>query len=222
MVEIPLSGTDFTDFDDLEVVGGYAYASGWNYVGIIDATDPSAPEVVFDWTPDGSTGNPAHVTIDGTTGYFAAGWDGLYVFDLTDPSTPVLTDHWISPDWVIDVAIEDTHAYVTLGDTGLAVLDASDPSNLRTLGTMELPGFASMIDVADGHVFVGWFGSGSSPGGIAAIDATDPTTPVLAGTFGTFTSLTDLQVAADHVFVSDEADDLVVFRITEEATADGS
>jgi hypothetical protein len=215
---VAITGTNSSDLDDLEVADGFAYVSGWNYIGIIDVTDPSDPRIVLDWSPDGSTGNPAHAVIDGTTGYFGAGWDGLYVFDLADPAAPALLDHWISPNWVIDIAVADGIAYVTLGDTGLAVLDVSDPSDVRQLGAVEIPGFASMVDIDGTHVFVGWFGSATAPGGIVAIDATDPVLPIVAGSFGEFANLTDLQVGAGHVFVSDQSEDLVVFRITEGAT----
>jgi hypothetical protein len=82
------------------------------------------------------------------------------------------------------------------------------------LGSVKVPGFAGPIDIARGHAFVGWHGASGSLGGVAVVDMTDPGTPTLVDTFGRFPSLNHLEVAADHLFVSDESEGLVVFRIT--------
>ena len=43
---------------------------------------------------------------------------------------------------------------------------------------------------------------------------TDPAAPTLVDTFGRFSALNHLEVSEDHLFVSDESEGLVVFRIT--------
>ena len=198
----------------IEASDGYVYVSSHDYVGIVDATAPAEPRMVFEWTPPGSTGNPATVFVADGVGYFAAGWDGLYVFDVADPAAPRLLGHWASPDWVIDVVVVEEVAYLTLGDSGVAALDVSDPANPRLLGSIAVPGFAGPLDVADGHAFVGWHGGTGSMGGIAVVDMTDPETPTLVNTFGRFPSLGHLELAGDHLFVSDESEGLIIFRIT--------
>lgn len=211
---LPIEAEGVSTLYGIEVADGYVYASTHDYVGIIDATDPATPQMAFEWTPPGSTGNPAATSVADGIGYFAAGWDGLYIFDLANPAAPALLGHWVSPEWVIDVAVIEGIAYVTLGDFGVAAVDLTAPADPRLLGSVTVPGFASPIDVAHGHAFVGWFGEAGSLGGVAVIDMTDPTAPTLVNTFGRLPSLSHLQVAADHLFVSDESEGLIVYRIT--------
>ena len=213
-VHVPIKAEGVTALYDIEVSGGCAYVASHNYVGIIDATVPAKARVVFEWTPPASTGNPANTFVADGVGYFAAGWDGLYVFDVTNPAAPALLGHWISPDWVIDLVVVEGIAYATLGDTGVAAVDLTEPANPRLLGLVTVPGFAGSIDVAQGRAFVGWHGASGSLGGIAVIDMTDPAAPTLVDTFGRFSALNHLEVSGDHLFVSDESEGLVVFRIT--------
>lgn len=212
-VDVPIPTASVTSIYGLEAADGHLYVSTHDYVGIIDARDPTAPAFVFEWTPPGRTGNPASTFVTGGVGYFGAGWDGLYIFDLADPSAPALLAHWRSPDWVIATVVVDGFAYVTLGDSGLAVLDVSDPTNPRLLGTVTLPGFASPLAVRGDHAFVGWTGATGSSGSVAVVDVSDPEAPQLVDSFGRFPVLGDLEVAGEHVFVSDETEGLVIFQV---------
>jgi hypothetical protein len=100
----------------IEVADDFAYAASHDYVGIIDISEPAEAELVFEWIPPSSTGNPARVYVRNGVGYFAAGWDGLYIFDVSNPAAPTLSGHWVSPSWVIDVVVIDEIAYLTLGE----------------------------------------------------------------------------------------------------------
>jgi len=115
---------------------------------------------------------------------------------------------------IVDVVVVEGIAYATLGNSGVAAVDLTEPANPRLLGSVKVPGFAGPIDVARGHAFVGWHGASGSLGGVAVVDMTDPGAPALVDTYGRFPSLNHLEVAADHLFVSDESEGLVVFRIT--------
>jgi hypothetical protein len=211
---LPIEAEGVSTLYGIEVADDYVYAATHDYVGIIDATDPSTPRMAFEWTPPASTGNPATTFVADGVGYFAAGWDGLYVFDLANPAAPALLGHWVSPDWVIDVVVIEGIAYVTLGDSGVAAVDLTAPGDPRLLGSATVPGFAGPIDVAHGHAFVGWFGETGSLGGVAVVDMTDLAAPTLVDTFGRLPSLGHLHVADDHLFVSDESEGLIVYRIT--------
>jgi hypothetical protein len=211
---IPIEADGVSTIYGIEATGGYVYLSSHDYVGIVDATLPAEPRMVFEWVPPGRTGNPATVFVAEGVGYFAAGWDGLYIFDVADPAAPALLGHWASPDWVIDVVVVEDLAYLTLGDSGVAGLDVSDAANPRLLGSITVPGFAGPLDISHGHAFVGWFGTTGPTGGVAVVDMTDPEAPVLVDTFGTFPSLGHIELAGDHLFASDESEGLVVFRIT--------
>ncbi len=213
-VVVEWEGDGIGSLGSVEVVDGFAYVAAHDFVGIVDATDPSEPRAVFEWKPPGSTGNPANALVTGGIGYFAAGWDGLYLFDLTDPAAPALLSHWPSPNWIIDLVVADGIAYVTLGETGMATLDVADPTNPRMLGLVELAGFASRIDVAGGHAFVGWLGDGGALGGVAVVDVRDPENPRFVDTYGRFQTITDLEIAAGHVFVTEESEGVISFEIT--------
>ena len=211
---VPIVADGVSTAYGLEVGGGSAYVTSHNYVGIVDAQVPAAPRMVFEWTPPASTGNPCTVFVTDGVGYFGAGWDGLYLFDLADLEAPRLLGHWASPAWVIDVVVAGQIAYLTLGEGGLATLDVSDPASPRLLGSVTIPGFAGPIDVANGHAIVGWMGETGAMGGVAIVDVADPAAPALMETFRRFPALSHLQLAGDHLFVSDESEGLLVFRIT--------
>lgn len=211
---VPIEADGATTLYNIVFSDGQLFVAGHDYFGIIDATVPDESAVVFEWTPPGATGNPADVFVSDGVAYVSAGWDGLYIFDVATPAAPRLLGHWASPSWVIHVVVVGSTAYLTLGDSGLAVLDVTDPADPRLLGTTTVPGFAGPVDVAHGHAFVGWFLADSSMGGVAVVDVTDPTAPTLVDTFGTFPDLNQLEVAGDHLFVSDETEGLIVFRIS--------
>ncbi len=213
-ITLPWESDGITSLHDVEVVDGVMYLSGHNYVGIVDVTDPSAPEAAYEWEPPGSTGNPASTFVADGVGYFGAGWDGLYLFDVTDPYHPAALGHWVSPNWVVHIAVSDGIAYVTLGDTGLATLDVGDPQRPVMLGLVELPGFASRVDIAHGHAFVSWFGEGGTLGGVAVVDVHDPETPVFLNTYGRLQTITGLEISGDHLFIAEESLGIIVFEIT--------
>lgn len=213
-VTVPITASGVTSASSLEFSDGYAYVAGHDYIGVIDATTPAAPHMAFAWTPPALTGNPCVAFVRGGVGYFGAGWDGLYIFDLANPAAPVLLGHWASPNWVTDVVVADDIAYVTLGEVGLTLLDVSDPASPSVLGSVKVPGFSGAVDVADGHAFVGWLGVDGSMGGVAVVDVSDPAAPALGETYRRFSAFTHLQLAGDHLFVSDENDGLLAFRIT--------
>jgi hypothetical protein len=190
----------------------HLYLTGHNFFGIVDASDPRSPELVFDWEPPGHTGNPADIFLDGELGYVSAGWDGLYIFDLGDPTAPVVLGHWSSPNWILDVVVDDGIAYVTLGESGLAAVDVSDPRSPVMLGSVPLTHFASKLDVAHGHAFVTMW-TGGSLGGIAVVDVRDPAHPVHVGDFGALQSVTGLRVVGDHLILSEEGQGLIFYEI---------
>ena len=82
------------------------------------------------------------------------------------------------------------------------------------LGLVELPGFASKIDIAHGHAFVRWFAEGGGLGGVAVVDVHGPETPVFLETYGRFQTITGLEVAGNHLFIATEARGIIVFEIT--------
>lgn len=211
---LPWGGDGAPSLDHVEVVDGFMYLSGHNYVGIVDVTAPLEPEIVFEWEPPGHTGNPADTFVADGVGYFGAGWDGLYLFDLADPYNPAALGHWTSPNWVVDIVVADGIAYTSLGETGLATVDVSDPQRPVMLGLVELPGFASRVAVAHGHVFVAWIGDGGALGGVAVVDVRVPEEPVFLDTYGRFQIISGLEVSGDHLFVAEESQGLIVFEIT--------
>jgi hypothetical protein len=213
-VQLPFEGEATESLYHITAADGFIYLSGHDYVGIVDATDPTTPELVFEWNPPGSTGNPADVFVADGVGYFAAGWDGLYLFDLTDPAAPTMLGHWPSPDWIIDVVVADGVAYAALGDTGLALVDVSHPGSPVMFGSVAIPGFAALVDVTLGHALVGWLGTGGALGGVAVVDVGDPANPVFVDTFGRLQTITGLQAVGSHLLVAEETQGLLVYEIT--------
>ncbi len=193
--------------------GDYVYLTGHDFVGIIDVADPKTPVLLSSWEPDGSTGNPADVFIDGDIGYFAAGWDGLYVMDLTDPAQPVEIGRFDSPNWIIDLVVADGIVYMTLGEGGLATVDVTDPTRPLLMDIVDLPAFASPLAVADGFAYAGVLDDGGPETSVAVVDIADPEALELVATVGDYQLVSDLEVASGHLFVADESRGLFVYEI---------
>lgn len=156
---------------DVDIVGGYAYISGYDFY-IVDVTSPSQPRIVatlelFD---------PGGIAVDGDHA-FVANRAEISAYDISDPAQP----RWVASTRTLGfgrhygAAVRGQHAYF-VGNDGLVVVDISNPVAPPLLGQVSTPGHAQEVDVANGLVYVA-----DREGGLLVVDVSDPTTPIIVG-----------------------------------------
>lgn len=119
---------------------GYAYVMWAQRVGVIDITDPTAPELVGELmvTSDEYLWD---ITAAGSTIYVTA-LTNLYVIDASDPTAPqIVTTH--STANVTFVAAANGYVYTCfwIGGFELQVLDLSDPLDPVVVGSVTEPSY---------------------------------------------------------------------------------
>jgi len=167
----------YEDFNDMEIVGDYAYLVG-DELYIVDITDPSNPAIVgncnlpyFNW----------RLAVSDTIAYLTArdgspDYDGyLHIVNIADPGAPYLLNTFPIPeDYPRDVAVMGDYVYVIHGDV-ISIFDVSDPANPVGEGVFpEYPGYDDYIKIIGDRAYVG---------NLIIYDVSIPQTPVFEGRY---------------------------------------
>ena len=178
------------------VAGSLAVAAG-NTAGlrVVDVTVPTDPRLV------GSlAGNMKAVAMAGQRAYVLQTVSGnpahtdLLVVDLTLPATPsILGRVNLTPSITVGVKVVGSLAYVAAGSSGLQIVDVSTPATPTIIGTLDTPGTASGVAVANGYAYVA---DGTA---VRVINVTSPRTPVLVASLAT--SASAVAVAGTRLYV---------------------
>ena len=126
-------------------------------------------------------GNPAHTD--------------LVVVDLIVPTSPATVGR-VTLAGGLDVALVGSLAYVATGIAGLQIVDVSAPTAPQIIATLDTPGNASGVSVANGYAYIA---DGSS---IIAIDVHTPSSPFIAGSLA-MSAATALKASGNRVYVID-------------------
>ena len=168
---------------DVHVSENYAYvAAGQAGLQIIDISDPRSPafagsldiagstvkNINVSGSQDDITGSVYRVYVDGDYAYLV-GEPGLFVINISDPASPVLSGYHdtrgVVPsrlpgdnrDYIyieeFNVYVAGGYAYVTDME-GLLLIDVSNPANPAFVGTVQTPGEALSLHVADDYAYV--------------------------------------------------------------------
>jgi len=184
---------------DIEVAGGYAFATAQvqgddindrdpaGGLRVFDVRDPSRPRLVGQLnTPDGVD---AAIDVAGSYAYIAELWGGLRIVDVSTPERPVLVGavgHEAIDGVPFDVAAIGDHVIVAnweyrysdfrYGKDGLLIVDVSNPASPRPVGF--LGGRPRGLMAPSGsRLFVAIDGRG-----IWILDVALPASPRLVGT----------------------------------------
>jgi len=178
------------------VAGSLAVAAG-NTAGlrVVDITVPTDPRLL------GSlAGNMKAVAMAGQRAYVLQTVSGnpahtdLLVVNLTLPATPsILGRVNLTPSIMVGVKVVGSLAYVAAGSSGLQIVDVSTPATPTIIGTLDTPGTASGVAVANGYAYVA---DGTA---VRVINVTSPRTPVLVASLAT--SASAVAVAGTRLYV---------------------
>ena len=228
--------------EDIALDGDYAYiADGWGSLRIFDVSSPASPIEVGFIYPDYYR-YARGIEVVGNYAYVASARDwtvkhpivdskpGLSIVDISDPTTPVEIafyeiDQNGSP-LLSDVAVEKDRAFLSYGPGcvpctgGLYVFDISKPKSPEVLSTIQLPGFASRINVVDKYAYVSnlrffRLDDPSGVSGLSIIDIADPANPLDVGFIQTIGQANSVAVLNNRAYVGGGTAGLYVMDISD-------
>jgi hypothetical protein len=151
---------------------------------VVDLSTPASPRVVGTMA-----GTMKGVVVSGRYAYALQVIPGnpshtdLVVVDLGVPSAPAIVGRvTTAAPGGTQLALSGSVAYVVAGLAGLQTIDVSSPTAPRVLGTVDTPGSAWGVAVANGYAYVA---DGPT---LLAIDVRTPSQPVVRGTLATSAS----------------------------------
>lgn len=146
---------------------------------VYDISDPASPSFVGSSTPLKSF---MDVDVQGNLAFTRSCVDGrcaLQVFDVSDPASPQGVHKYDDLINCKDLKITEDYAWIVTG-TALQIMNISDPDSLQIVGSLNLPGIVTGIDVMDTHAYIA-----SSLEGLMIIDISNPSEPFLTGLYPT-------------------------------------
>ncbi len=127
----------WTDAEDVQVVGDYAYCAFRNGLLIFDVSDPANPSFVSRFY---LSGEGRGIFVKNSYVYLADSHEGLVIFDVSNPASPDSVGNYVSSGGVGDVFVRDSLAYVAYGGSGLQIINISDPTDPDSVGSCDTPG----------------------------------------------------------------------------------
>jgi hypothetical protein len=152
----------------VRVEEGYAYvAEGGDGFAVVDVSDPTQPVRVGVLDTPGSAWD---VEVAGKYAYVSDD-DGLRVIEIEQHASAQFLSE-IEAGMAYDVAVFGDYAYLA-EYYDMAVVDVSNPTAPFTVGTVDVPGYATAIEVAGTYAFVASDGCG-----LVVFDIVNPRAPM--------------------------------------------
>ena len=165
--ELPLSGV----VRSIGVVGERGYAAAGELGLILDLSNPAEPRQIANLpSPDGSAPRQLIPVRDQIWGIWD-GWVGWLDVGRPQPGPSQIATFNLPGITPVDLAVHGSRAYLTDLRAGLFVLDISDPANPVLLNSLDTPGQAHAIALADGGQ-LGYVADGEC--GVRVVTLVDP------------------------------------------------
>jgi len=147
----------WTNVQNVQVVGHYAYCVFGNGLVILDVSDLANPSFVSRvYLQGGGEG----IFVKENYVYLADGDAGLVIIDVSDPAHPESVGSYNTSGYAYGVFVQDTLAYVGDAYSGLQIIRVSDPVHPNLAGSYNTPGSAYGVFVKDTLAYVADGGSG--------------------------------------------------------------
>ena len=108
-----------SQYNDVEVVGNYAYIATAKGLKISDVSSPNAPVEVGSYEM-----NAEKIIVSGDYAYIINGEYGIgfSILDISNKSNPTLVVDYASDYYYGDMTIDGNYAYIAAGSDGLIIL----------------------------------------------------------------------------------------------------
>lgn len=199
IIEPVMASSIDTVFDffisELIYSNSYVYYGGYEYVKIIDVSEPIHPVIIAEF--EAPHYGVEDIALSGNYLYIANRDSGLVILDVSDPTVPVRTGRCDVFNEAQGVAIVDNYAIIADRLYGLAIIDISDPYDPEIVADYEMDDQAYDITIDGNYAYV-------QAGGEAVIfDITDILDPFYVDTYNTPGSCSDIFIVDDLFYVSD-------------------
>ena len=179
------------------VSGSLAVASGGSVgMKVVDVSVPSAPRAVA--SVGGSIGD---VALAGHIAYALLSVPGnpahtdLIIVDLSTPSAPVIRSQKTLAGGTA-IRVSGGFAYVTCGGAGLQIIDVGTPTNPLIVRTVDTPGAAKGVALANGYAYV------ADDSSVQIVDVHTPASAFIAGSVAA-SAASAVTVAGNQLYVID-------------------
>jgi hypothetical protein len=168
----------------IEAHGDRVYVASTTNGGILrilDVSDPASPQELGSL----ATSQTYDLTVRGDYAYLADGADfgdgGLRIVDVSNPAAPLLVGQDTGCAYAagVDVSADGAMTYIACSDGSLRVVDSSDKAHPVQLGSVMLPGSASLPDYNVAHAVVvsGSTAYVANEYGVDEVDVSDSAAP---------------------------------------------
>ncbi len=181
--------------------GQYAYASGSDYLYIIDVSNPLNPTEVLSYSVPGKG---YYMALAGDYLYVSRS-DAVHVLDISNPISPTEVSSY--PINTINggaIAVTNQYAYVSEG-TALHVLDVSTPAQITETGRYTASTSIWSVSLAEPYVHL-------IAEGVHTLDVSDPAHPIEVASYLGLSS-NDIVAANGYVFVAGTDSGLTILRL---------
>ena len=121
-----VSSTLWTQLNDVQVEGRYAYCAFANGLAILDVADSTKPSLVSELY---FAGTGEGIFVKDNYAYLADGNIRFRIIDVSDPAHPESVSTYDTPGYTYDIVVRDSLAYVADGPYGLQIIRISDPAH---------------------------------------------------------------------------------------------
>lgn len=173
----------------------YVYYGGYEYVKIIDVSEPAQPAIIAEF--EAPHYGVEDIALSGNYLYIANRDSGLVILDVSDPTEPVRTGRCDVFNEAQGVAIVDNYAIITDRLYGLVIIDISDPFNPEIVADYEMDDHVYDITIDGNYAYV------QAGGERVIFDITDILDPVYVDTYKTPGGCSDVFIVDDLFYVSD-------------------
>ncbi len=190
------------------IVDTIAYVSWWEWIDVLDVSDPTAPEFVtewWDWPDIRSIISFDNYVIVANHNF------GVFIHDVGDLPTVIFSGHVAVYDAQACYVFADTLLLVTSLFEGVQVADIHpiDGSDLDVIGVYEVHSAITRLDVVDCTAFV------VSDAKLVCVDLTEPEDIALLAEYDSHGWIHDVVISGELAYVSDADSGLLVVDVSD-------
>ncbi len=238
LTEFPLPKQTPRNYDDRRFGAAYPqlrdkYLYTPSYARVFDISDPEKPALVGECREAGFTNGTCLLTDVAAHPYLViASSEALKIVDIQDPAKPALAgtlpgDYEGGFYFGRGLRADGPIIYI-LNRHQLNTVDISDPTRPRRLASLELSGFCSDIQIADGRAFIAAYYDGlqvidiRDPKNLRPIDHFQQGVYQDAAAWDNIGCYQSIDIAGDYAYVTEYYSGMLVLRIRHAATQNKS